>query len=97
MTQVAEAAEVSAGTFLALLLYPDESRDAFSVRLPMEGSRPPGLLRASATFEGARAVEVFRLADASSWPEVAAFLYEETLPGTVKDGVAVEQVSTPDD
>jgi hypothetical protein len=55
------------------------------------------MLRSSATFEGAQAVEVFRLADASSWPEVAAFLYEETLPGTVKDGVAVEQVSMPDD
>ena len=88
---------MSEQTFLALLLYPDESRDAFSVRLRLEGARPPALLRTSATFEGAQAVEVFRLADASSWPEVAAFLYEETLPGTVKDGGAVEQVSLPDD
>ncbi|MGO4536111.1 hypothetical protein [Leifsonia sp. 2MCAF36] len=84
-------------TFLALLLYPDESREAFSVLLPLEGTRPPGLLRTSATFEGARAVEVFRLADASSWPEAAAYVYEETLPGTVRDGVAVEQVPMPDD
>ncbi len=88
---------MSEPTFLALLLYPDESRDAFSVRLPMQGSRPPNILRTSATFEGAQAVEVFRLADASSWPECAAFLYEETLPGTVKDGSMVEQVPTPDD
>jgi len=84
-------------TFLALLLYPDEARDAFSVRLPLQGARPPAMLRTSATFEGARAVEVFRLADAGSWPDAAAFLYEETLPGTVKDGVAVEQVPMPDD
>ena len=91
------AEEAGEKTFLALLLYPDDSRDAFSVRLPLVGARPPGLLRTSATFEGARAVEVFRLADASSWPEIAAFLYEETLPGTVKDGGMVEQVLMPDD
>ena len=88
---------MSEPTFLALLLYADETRDAFSVRLPVVGARPPVLLRTSAVFEGAQAVEVFRLADASSWPDVAAFLYEETLPGTVKDGAAIEQVPMPDD
>lgn len=84
-------------SFLALLLYPDEARDAFSVRLPMMGVRPPAILRTSATFEGVQAVEVFRLADASSWPDVAAFLHQETLPGTAGDGMAIEQVTMPDD
>jgi hypothetical protein len=88
---------MSDSTFLALLLYPDDSRDAFSVRLPLEGARPPAMLRTSAIFEGARAVEVFRLADASSWPDVAAFLYEQTEPGTMRDGLTIEQVPMPDD
>lgn len=84
-------------TFLALLLFPDESRDPFSVRLPRLGDAPPVVLRTAATFEGARAMNVYRLADASAWPEVAAFVYQETVPGTVGEGEVVEQVSTPDD
>jgi len=55
------------------------------------------VIRAAAAFEGAAAVDVFRLVDASAWPEAAAYLYEGTEPGTVADGDGVRQVSTPDD
>ncbi|WP_158864154.1 hypothetical protein [Leifsonia sp. AG29] len=84
-------------TFLAILIFPDEQREAFSLRLPLLGPRPPGLLRTAATFEGAAAVDVFRLADAGSWPVAAAYLYQESVPGTLRDGAEVEQVATPDD
>ncbi|MDR6971558.1 hypothetical protein [Leifsonia shinshuensis] len=84
-------------TFLALFLFPEEDRDPFSIRLPVISDRPAEMLRASTTFEGVRAVDVFRLADASSWPEAAAYLYQETVPGTVRDDASVEQVLTPDD
>jgi hypothetical protein len=86
-----------AETFLALFLYADESRDPFSVRLPRLGRTPPRMLRAATTFEGAVAVDLYRLADESSWPDAAAFLYAETVPGVVGDGADVEQVPTPDD
>lgn len=85
------------GSFVAVFLYPDESVESFSRRLPIVGARPPAVIRAAAAFEGAAAVDVFRLADASAWPEAAAYLYEGTVPGTVEDGEGVEQVTTPDD
>ncbi|MFP3466359.1 hypothetical protein [Leifsonia sp. SIMBA_070] len=84
-------------TFLALLLFPDETREPVSILLPVVSARPAVLLHASTTFEGVQAVDVFRLADASSWPEAAAYLYEKTVPGTVRDASTVEQVLTPDD
>ena len=55
------------------------------------------MIRAASAFEGAAAVDVFRLVDASAWPEAAAYLYEGTVPGTLADGDGVEQVPTPDD
>ena len=84
-------------TFVAVFLYPGESVDSFSKRLPIVGAGPPAVIRAAAAFEGAAAVDVFRLVDASAWPEAAAYLYEGTEPGTVADGDGVSQVSTPDD
>jgi hypothetical protein len=84
-------------SFVAVFLYPDESAPSFSRQLPVVGAGPPALIRSSAAFEGAAAVDVFRLVDASAWPEAAAYLYEGTEPGTLADGDGVEQVSTPDD
>ncbi|MFE4951958.1 hypothetical protein ACFQ9V_17790 [Leifsonia sp. NPDC056665] len=85
------------GTFVAVLLYPEDSAESLSRRLPIVGAGPPAVIRAAAAFEGAAAVDVFRLVDASAWPEAAAYLYEGTVPGTVEDGDGVEQVTTPDD
>lgn len=87
------------GTFVAVFLYPDERRDSFSKRLPVVGDGPPAVIRASAAFEGAAAVDVFRLVDASAWPEAAAYMYAETVPGTFGDGGDddVQQLTTPDD
>jgi hypothetical protein len=85
------------GSFVAVFLYPDESGDSFSKRLPVIGAGPPAVIRAAAAFEGAAAVDVFRLVDASAWPEAAAYLYAETVPGTLADGDGVQQISTPDD
>lgn len=86
-------------TFVAVLLYAEDSRESFSRRLPLVGAGPPAVIRAAAAFEGAAAVEVFRLVDASAWPEAAAYLYAETVPGTVADGGddGVQQITTPDD
>lgn len=86
-------------SFVAVFLYPDDSRESFSKRLPAVGAAPPALIRAAAAFEGAAAVDVFRLVDASAWPEAAAYLYAETVPGTLADadGDGVEQVPTPND
>lgn len=83
--------------FVAVLLYPEDSAESISRRLPIVGAGPPAVIRAAAAFEGAAAVDVFRLVDASAWPEAAAYLYEGTVPGTLEDGDGVEQVSTPDD
>ncbi|WP_431247142.1 hypothetical protein [Leifsonia xyli] len=55
------------------------------------------MIRAATTYAGARAVAVYRLAEASAWPEAAAFLYQETVPGTIRDGQQLEQVAMPDD
>ena len=85
------------GTFVAVFLYPEDSAESISKRLPIVGAGPPAVIRAAAAFEGAAAVDVFRLVDASAWPEAAAYLYEGTVPGTVEDGDGVEQVTTPDD
>ncbi|WP_426623416.1 hypothetical protein ACPPVW_12355 [Leifsonia sp. McL0607] len=87
------------GSFVAVFLYSEESGESFSKRLPIEGARPPGIIRAAAAFEGAAAVDVFRLVDASAWPEAAAYLYAETVPRTLADGDGdvVQQISTPDD
>lgn len=85
------------GTFVAVFLYPEASAESFSKRLPVVGAGPPAVIRAAAAFEGAAAVDVFRLVDASAWPEAAAYLYAETLPGTVADADGVEQVTTPND
>ena len=84
-------------SFLAVLLFPDGARDEFSVRIPLLGPRPPGLLHTATTFEGAEAIDVFRLADAGAWPTAAAYLYEQTIPGTVRDGAGIEQIALPDD
>ncbi|MEN2739209.1 hypothetical protein ABCS02_15570 [Microbacterium sp. X-17] len=84
-------------TFVAVFLYPDDSAESVSRRLPIVGAGPPAVIRAASAFEGAAAVDVFRLVDASAWPEAAAYLYAGTEPGTVADGDGVEQVSTPDD
>lgn len=84
------------GSFMAVFLFPEEFRDSFSLRLPVRGAEPPAAIRAAATFAGAAAVDVYRLIDGSSWPESAAYLYAETVPGTVADD-QVEQVMTPDD
>ena len=84
-------------SFVAVFLYPDESAPSVSRRLPIVGAGPPAVIRAAAAFEGVAAVDVFRLVDASAWPEAAAYLYEGTVPGTVEDGEGVEQMSTPDD
>ncbi|MGN6425326.1 hypothetical protein [uncultured Leifsonia sp.] len=84
-------------TFVAVFLFPEELRDSFSLRLPVRGLAPPAAIRAAATFAGAAAVDVFRLIDGSSWPASAAYLYAETVPGTVVDDSMVEQVATPDD
>jgi hypothetical protein len=86
-------------TFVAVFLYPEESSDSFSKRLPIVGAGPPAVIRAAAAFEGAAAVDVFRLVDASAWPEAAAYMYAETVPGTFGDGGDddVEQITTPDD
>ncbi|MEY9950971.1 hypothetical protein [Leifsonia sp. EB34] len=87
----------SSGTFVAVFLYPDDSAEGVSRRLPIVGAGPPAVIRAASAFEGAAAVDVFRLVDASAWPEAAAYLYEGTVPGTLADDDGVEQVSTPDD
>ena len=84
-------------SFVAVFLYPDESAPSVSRRLPVVGAGPPAVIRSAAAFEGAAAVDVFRLVDASAWPEAAAYLYEGTVPGTVADDDGVEQVPTPDD
>lgn len=89
--------DAASGTFVAVLLYPDDSAESVSRRLPIVGAGPPAVIRAASAFEGAAAVDVFRLVDASAWPEAAAYLYEGTVPGTLADGDGVEQVSTPDD
>ncbi|SEA40608.1 hypothetical protein [Leifsonia sp. 21MFCrub1.1] len=88
---------MSAGTYRALFLHPDEDEDDFSAQLPVLSETPPALIRAATTFAGAQAVAVYRLAEASSWPEAAAFLYEKTVPGTMPGGARLEQVATPDD
>jgi hypothetical protein len=85
------------GSFVAVFLYPEESGESFSKRLPIVGAGPPAVIRAAAAFEGVAAVDVFRLVDASAWPEAAAYLYAETVPGTLADGEGVEQISTPND
>lgn len=84
-------------SFVAVFLYPDERRESFSERLPVVGGGPPAVIRTAATFEGAAAVDVFRLADASAWPEAAAYMYAETVPGTLADGEGVQQLATPND
>lgn len=86
-------------SFVAVLLYPDESTASVSRRLPIVGAGPPAVIRAAAAFEGAAAVDVFRLVDASAWPEAAAYLYAETVPRTLADGDGdvVQQMPTPDD
>ncbi|MGH1523477.1 hypothetical protein ACRAWC_05180 [Leifsonia sp. L25] len=89
--------EDTRGSFVAVFLYPGESRESTSRRLPIVGAGPPAVIRAASMFEGAAAVDVFRLVDASAWPEAAAYLYEGTVPGTLEDGDGVEQVTTPDD
>ncbi|SDH70125.1 hypothetical protein SAMN04515691_0285 [Leifsonia sp. 98AMF] len=88
---------MSAETYRALFLHPDEDEDDFSAQLPVVSAAPPALIRAATTYAGAQAVAVYRLAEASAWPEAAAFLYEKTIPGTVPDGEQLEQVETPDD
>ncbi|WP_241704996.1 hypothetical protein [Leifsonia shinshuensis] len=86
------------GTFVAVFLYPEETSESFSKRLPIVGAGPPAVIRAAAAFEGAAAVDVFRLVDASAWPEAAAYLYSGTEPRTLADGDdVVQQISTPDD
>ncbi|WP_348788231.1 hypothetical protein [Leifsonia sp. NPDC080035] len=85
------------GTFVAVFLFPDELRDSFSLRLPIRGPAAPAAIRAATTFAGAAAVDVYRLIDGSSWPASAAYLYAETVPGTVGDDSEVQQVVTPDD
>ena len=86
-------------SFVAVFLYPEETSGSVSKRLPVVGAVPPAELRAAAAFEGAAAVDVFRLVDASAWPEAAAYLYAETVPRTLADGDGdlVQQLSTPDD
>ncbi|WP_285117405.1 hypothetical protein [Leifsonia sp. fls2-241-R2A-40a] len=86
-----------AETYRALFLHPEQDEDDFSALLPVMGPSPPALIRAATTFAGARAIAVYRLAEASSWPEAAAFLYQETVPGTIRDGESLEQVALPDD
>ncbi len=84
-------------TFVAVFLYPEETGESVSKRLPIVGAGPPAVIRAAAAFEGAAAVDVFRLVDASAWPEAAAYLYAETVPRTLADDDVVQQFSTPDD
>jgi hypothetical protein len=86
-------------SFVAVLLYPDESTASVSRRLPIVGAGPPAVIRAAAAFEGAAAVDVFRLVDASAWPEAAAYLYAETVPRTLGDGDGdvMQQIPTPND
>ncbi|WP_235493433.1 hypothetical protein [Leifsonia sp. Leaf336] len=87
------------GTFVAVFLFPDEASESFSKRLPVIGAGPPAVIRAAAAFEGAAAMDVYRLVDASAWPGAAAYLYAETVPRTLADGDGdlVQQISTPDD
>lgn len=88
---------MGAATYRALFLHPDGDEDDFVAELPVIGLTPPALVRAATTFAGARAIAVYRLAEASAWPEAAAFLYHETVPGTLTDGRRLEQVAMPDD
>lgn len=83
--------------YRALFLHPEDGADDFAVTLPVVGDTPPGLLRLATTFENARAIDVYRLVERSGWPEAAAFMYEETIPGTIQDGQRIEQVIYPDD
>ncbi|WP_431220849.1 hypothetical protein [Leifsonia xyli] len=88
---------MSEKTYRALFLHPEGAHDDFSALLPLLGPAPPALIRAATTYAGARAVAVYRLAEASAWPEAAAFLYQETVPGTIRDGQQLEQIAMPDD